>query len=376
MRKPYRIVVWGPGALGCATLRELLRRPEFEVVAVVGYSDNKIGRDAGELIGRAPIGVKITPYADKEAIFAMDADCVLWTGVFPFPGVQEQMDIDVIRLLESGKHVVAATNYFYLHGHDADYLERFEDACKKGKSCLLGTGENPGFWFEREILNLTGMCNKVEFIELRENCDCEESGTTTEFLTNFGFSLPPGKTAAMKILDTIWDKRYYIESMNVVSMALWGKPLDNFEHETKEHLAEKEFVFDKRLGHGINMIVPQGHTKAKEAHYRGYVDGQLRISLRGYWWLGQSNPFLGKRDSTWEIDIKGLPNSLKCTFEVESTRADPSDKATATWYITAMMIIQGVPRVCSHSPGIVYPTVFAYAAPDYRLLETRQSVVG
>ena len=376
MRKPYRVIVWGPGALGASVIRELLRRPEFDIVAVVGYSESKAGMDIGELIARAPIGIKITPYSKIDSILAMDADVVLWTGVFPFPGVQEQMDIDVIRILESGKHVVVGTNYFYLPGHGAEYLKKFEDACKKGKSCLYGTGENPGFWFEREILTLTGMCNQVDFVELREYCDCEESGTTTDFLTNFGFSLPPGKTPAMKILDGIWDKRYYVEAMNVVSMALWGKPLDKFEHGTKEHLAEQEFIFDKKLGNGIDMVVPQGHTKAKEAHYFGYVDGQLKLSLRGYWWLGKTSPFVGKKDSTWEIDIKGLPNSLKCSFEVESTREDANDKATATWYMTAMMVIQGIPKVCSHEPGIVYPTVFAYAAPDYRMLETRKTVVG
>ena len=376
MRKPYRVIVWGPGAMGCTVIRELLRRPEFGIVAVLGYSERKAGKDVGDLIGRPPIGVKITSYANKEAIFAIDADVVVWTGMLPFPGVAEQQDKDVISILESGKHVVAATDYFYLPTQGAEYAKKFEAACKKGKSCLYGTGENPGFWFEREIVTLTGMCNQVDFVELREYCDCEESGTATEFLTNFGFSLPPGKTPQMQVLDRVWDKHYYIESMNVLSLALWGKPLDKFDHETKEHVAEEELVFDKKRGNSIDMVVPKGHTKAKEAHYRGYVDGKLKLSLRGYWWLGKSSPFVGKRDSTWEIDINGLPNSLKCSFEIQPTRVDASDKATATWYITAMMAVQGIAKVCSHEPGIVYPTVFAYAAPDYRLLETRKSIVG
>lgn len=376
MRDRYRVIVWGPGALGCTVIRELLRRPEFHIVAVVGYSEGKVGTDVGTLIGREPLGVSVTGYSAKEDIFAMSADCVIWTGLFPFPGVDDQMDNDVVRLLESGKNVVCATNYYYLDGHPEGYADRFREACEKGNSSLFGTGENPGFWYEREVLNLTSLCNEVEYIELREYADCEESGTTSEFLFNFGFGLPPGETPQMKALGEIWNRRYYVESMNMVSMALWGKHLDRLEHETKHYPSDEHITFSKEMGNGIDLDVPKGHTIAMESYFRGYVDDALKIAMRGYWFLGTASPFSGKKDSTWEIDIRGLPNSMKCSYQVESTVRDAGDKATATWYMTAMMAIQAVARVCSHEPGIVYPTTFTYAAPDYRLLESRNTVAN
>ena len=375
MRDPYEIIVWGPGALGCTMVRELLRRPEFKIVAAVGYSEGKVGRDIAELAGLPAIGVPVTSYAEKERIFAMEADCVAWTGLFPFPGVAEQMDEDVIRLLESGKNVVCGTNYFYLPGHGKEYLKRFEDACRIGGSSLFGTGENPGFWYEREVLNLTALCNEVDYIELREYADCEESGTTDEFLFNFGFGLPPGETPQMKALGEIWNKRYYVESMNLVSMALWGQHLDRLEHETRHFPAAEHFVFSKDKGDGINLDVPEGHTIAMESYFRGYVGDAVKIAMRGYWFLGRGSPFTGKRDSTWEVDIQGKPNSMKCSFEVQATAGYDDDNSTATWYMTAMMVIQGIAQTCQHKPGIVYPTQFTYAAPDYRLLESRKSVV-
>ncbi len=52
MRDPYKVIVAGTGAIGTAVLRELLRRPEFELVGVMGFSKRKEGLDVGEVIGQ------------------------------------------------------------------------------------------------------------------------------------------------------------------------------------------------------------------------------------------------------------------------------------------------------------------------------------
>ncbi|MEV5837142.1 hypothetical protein [Nocardia sp. NPDC052112] len=75
---------------------------DFEIVGVKVFSPHKNGRDAGELVGIGPIGVRAT--LPKDEILAMDADCVI---VAPSPQVLfEGLDDDVIALLESGKNVV------------------------------------------------------------------------------------------------------------------------------------------------------------------------------------------------------------------------------------------------------------------------------
>ena len=125
MSKPYRVIVWGPGAMGCGTLRELIRRPEFEVVGVLAYSESKNGMDVGELIGHAPIGVKVT--TDQKAILAMPADCVIWTGAMPTSLEKaEEMEASMLALLESGKNVVTPVAYHYAASpsHDASYIKR------------------------------------------------------------------------------------------------------------------------------------------------------------------------------------------------------------------------------------------------------------
>ena len=101
--EPYRLIIWGPGVVGGAALRAASTNDNFAIVGVKVFSPHKHGKDAGELVGIAPIGVKAT--RSKREILALDADCVLVT---PQPrSVLEGLDTDVIDLLESGKSVIS-----------------------------------------------------------------------------------------------------------------------------------------------------------------------------------------------------------------------------------------------------------------------------
>lgn len=128
MKKPYRIIVWGPSNLGGACIREILRLPDFELTGVLAYSESKNNKDIGTLLGLPPAGVKVT--TDKDAIFALSADCVIHTAAPPFD--LAAMDSDIMRLLESGKNVVSATGFFYPLYHGKQYADKFEVACHKG----------------------------------------------------------------------------------------------------------------------------------------------------------------------------------------------------------------------------------------------------
>src|SRR5438105_2288428 len=109
MQRPLRLIVWGPGHVGGTVLAEALKRPEFDVVGALVYSAEKDGKDLGDLVGARPTGVLAT--TDKEAIFALEADCVIHA---PQPALDErEMTAEVCRLLKSGKNVVSATSFFY-----------------------------------------------------------------------------------------------------------------------------------------------------------------------------------------------------------------------------------------------------------------------
>ena len=54
--KPRRVVVWSTGGVGSIAIDAVHRRPDLELVGVWVHSQDKVGRDAGELAGREPIG--------------------------------------------------------------------------------------------------------------------------------------------------------------------------------------------------------------------------------------------------------------------------------------------------------------------------------
>ena len=84
-KQSYRVVQWATGNVGKVALRRFIENPVFELAVLVTNPD-KVGRDAGELIDLAPVGVIATD--DVEAIVALDADCVHFA-----PSVE---DVDMI----------------------------------------------------------------------------------------------------------------------------------------------------------------------------------------------------------------------------------------------------------------------------------------
>ncbi|MGX1804568.1 hypothetical protein ACWIGI_02530 [Nocardia sp. NPDC055321] len=107
MKRPYRLIIWGPGDMGGRALRTALESPDFEVVGVKVFSPHKHGRDIGELAGLPPVGVTAT--TSKAEILALEADCVVHTPTTP--ALVQGADADVLDLLRSGKNVVSAASY-------------------------------------------------------------------------------------------------------------------------------------------------------------------------------------------------------------------------------------------------------------------------
>ena len=96
MREPYKVILVGTGGIGEAVLKELIRRPEFELVGVLAFKPRKDGLDVGELLGREPMGLKIT--VDKQVMVNQPADCVIYCGYFPMPHLVGPMDELVITI--------------------------------------------------------------------------------------------------------------------------------------------------------------------------------------------------------------------------------------------------------------------------------------
>ena len=147
----YRIIQWGTGSVGKHALRTIVERPDYELVGLRVYNPDKVGKDAGELLGREPLGVRATD--DVEEILALDADCVCYSALGSTLDDKEGPLDDICRLLASGKNVVSSAVEYHayfrpdlqLKGAGENAEARLRAACEQGGSTFFHVGINPGF---------------------------------------------------------------------------------------------------------------------------------------------------------------------------------------------------------------------------------------
>jgi hypothetical protein len=67
----YRVIQWATGVVGKAALTHFIENPVIELVGVCVTNPNKVGKDAGDLVGLPATGVFATD--DVEALIALEA---------------------------------------------------------------------------------------------------------------------------------------------------------------------------------------------------------------------------------------------------------------------------------------------------------------
>jgi 4-hydroxy-tetrahydrodipicolinate reductase len=152
--------------------------PDLELVGVRCYSEEKEGKDAGELVGLAACGVQAT--RDVDALTALDADCVIFCprsalSDHTAPDTPERPWVqELLAILESGKNVVSSIGSPMHWRHLADgeaFLGEITDACRRGRSTAFFTGIDPGFSESVLGVSLGSLVGKVTQIRTWEMID-------------------------------------------------------------------------------------------------------------------------------------------------------------------------------------------------------------
>lgn len=362
MRSPYKVIVWGPGIVGKAVLREAINKPELELVGVLAYSLEKQGLDAGEYIGLAANGIKIT--CDQQQIIDMPADVVLFC-----PNMSTEVELDseatntVCQLLESGKSVVTPIGWWYPPYHSQVLADKLEAACKKGGSCLHSTGVNPGWLYERIITTLTGATTKIKHIHVQELSDNSHI-ESADMMAGLGY----GQDLSVKPwIENVGD-RGYSETLALTCHIL-GVELDRIESEKNYFVAREDIDL-------IPMQVPKGTRAGVNFLYHAIVDGKKFITLEEIWYVDERDlPDGLARGDYYNIKIEGEPVSVKGQFQLmasveENLERRPGDNTLPAYYATAIPLVQAIPIVCGAEPSIVYANAFAHYSPDLRTFKS------
>jgi len=351
---PYRVIQWATGNLGRAAIEGIVSHPELELVGCWVHAAEKAGRDAGELAGIAPLGVRATN--DADALLAMDADCVLYSPLLAKPR-------DVMRILESGKNVVTPLGWFFPDRTSASVAE-LEAACRRGGVTLHGTGIHPGGITERFPLMISALSRNIRHVRAEEFSDIRSYAAVDVVRDVMLFGKSPGEAAKSPMLRILGGG--FEQSIRMIAHAL-GFDLDPTTR-TQHEMAVATAPIESPVG----TLAP-GSVAAQRFSWQGTVRGEPVVTAAVNWLMGEQHldpPWsFGPRPEElrspsargapsaafgerFEIEITGDPPA-KVTFHgLHPTDLRAAQKRNPGIVATAIHCVSAIPFVCRAEPGI------------------------
>ena len=330
-QRSLRVVQWATGNIGLRSLRAILEHPEMELAGVWVSSTDKVGRDAGELCGLAPVGVAATNSLDE--ILATPADCVVH--------MPQGTDVDAIcRLLASGKNVVTTRDDFhYPQGMDRLLRERIEAACAAGASSLYSTGVSPGFVTEALAIPLLSISRRLECLTIDEFADLSSRASPHLLFEVMGYGEARGSFDPARLA--------HLEANFGSSLA---QIADAAGLAVERWSAFGEFArarADTTIAAGT---IRAGTIAAQRITIEGLRDARPVLRFRANWYCSRDldRTDWELRESGWRILVDSdTPLDVSITYPVA-----PEDYAAFTPGLTAHRAVNSVPAVCAAPPGI------------------------
>jgi 4-hydroxy-tetrahydrodipicolinate reductase len=157
-----RVVCYGLGPIGLGIARLALARPGVEIVGAIDVDPQKIGRDLGELLGGASIGVAISGDA-AATLRATQPDVVLHATSSALAKIAPQL----LQIAEAGVNVVSTCEELaYPWTAQPQLAAELDAAARRAGVTLLGTGVNPGYAMDALPLMLTAPCAAVRAVRV------------------------------------------------------------------------------------------------------------------------------------------------------------------------------------------------------------------
>ncbi|WP_424536067.1 dihydrodipicolinate reductase [Sphaerisporangium viridialbum] len=329
---PLRVVQWATGAVGSYALRSVITRPEFELSAVLVYDPDKVGLDAGALVGLPETGILCVD--DFDGVIAAEADCVLH---MPLPaayfGGDYAADLETVcALLAAGKNVITTTGFIYPQVYGPAVVDRLEAACLAGGTSVYGTGINPGFMSDLLPLTLTGLSSRLDHIYVRESSDFLGHPSRQIVMDLIGFGRAPKDYAvAVRPFRNV-QRALFSESVQLVASALDVR-LDEVEETDEYELATEEF----EIAAGV---VRPGTVCASRWIFSGLIKGRPFMTVECVYKADAAKverwPAPG-----FAIHIEGRPQMMITIDEVSHGLAGAAAHA-----------VNSIASVCAAPPGI------------------------
>ena len=313
----------------------MLDHPELELAGCWVHSDEKNGRDVGELVGRGPIGVTATN--DIEAALAIDADCVVYAPLRADPRV-------VVRILRSGKNLVTPVGWVY---PAADDVTEIEAACREGGVTLHGTGIHPGGITERFPLMVSALSHNITHVRAEEFSDIRTYDAPDVVRDIMLFGATP-EDARSSIMTTVLGIGFG-QAIRMVADTL-GFGIEP-ELRTTHEVAVATAPIDSPIG-----TIERGLVAAQRFRWQGVVDGEPVVTAAVNWFMGDADLdpawTFGPEGERFEVAVEGDP-PVHLTFHGLHPDSIAEGLARNRGIVaTANHCVNAVPYVCRAEPGI------------------------
>lgn len=334
--KTYRVIQWATGVVGKTALRHFIENPVFELVGVLVTKPEKVGLDAGDIVGLPKTGVLATD--DVEKIIALDADCVLFAPIVT--------NVDTIcRLLRSGKNVASVAGPFSPQ-HYPEHFAKIEAACREGGTSYHGCGIHPGFSGDILPLTLTRLMNRVDHIQIYEFIDkLRNPMVYTEMM---GFGRDPEALLA-KPSRSPEAPFAFAQSMALVAEGL-GKKIEKVTTRLEVAKATQDIPYSLGIGLPISGTIKTGTVAGQHYEWTAWVDGKPLITYHFYWTMGEHVEPRWDIDSRYQVVIEGDP-----PLEVRLMSRPDSDGTRPflglPW--TGLLGATALPTLCDAAPGVL-----------------------
>jgi hypothetical protein len=313
----------------------VLNHPDLELVGCWVHSEDKVGKDVGDLCGVGAVGLTATE--DIEALLALGADCIIYSPVLADPTV-------VARILASGANVVTPLNWFFAESRDESIID---DACAEGGTTIHGTGIHPGGVTERIPLVLSALSQSVTHVRAEEFSDIRSYGAPSVVSEIMLFGRTPEEAAASMMPAILGDG--FLQSVAMLGHEL-GFSLDP-EPVTTHEVAVATAPIESPIG-----TIESGRVAAQKFRWEATVRGEPAITVGTNWFMGEEHLdpawSFGPEGERFEIDVTGDPSTHVTIhgWHPESIAAglarNPGIVATGTHCVSA------VPAVVAAEPGI------------------------
>jgi hypothetical protein len=327
---PIRVMHVGLGPIGAGVVKQVATRKGFKIVAAVDVDPAKIGRDLGEVCGIGPLKVKVTGDIAR-AIKAGKPDVAVLCTSSSLKKVVPEFQ----AVLKHKVPIVSTTEELaYPVKSNAAAARTIDKLAKKAKVAVLGTGVNPGFVMDALPIALTGVCERVEALEIDRIQDARIR--RLPFQQKIGAGLTNEQFDARVKAGTVRHVGL-AESITMIADAL-GWKLDKVTDDIHAKIATARVSSEF-------LTVEPGRVCGIVQDGVGYRDGKPIIKLH-------MEAYLGAPESYDAVRVTGNPPlAMKLAGGVHGDIA------------TASIVVNSLPKILKAAPGL--RTMSDMALPGY-----------